>query len=494
MGPFATVKGRTKTSVRGGGNIRNYGGYIRVSKVAGRSGESFISPKVQRERIEAVAAAGGHRIVRWFEDLDQSGAKSDRPGFQQCLTLIEAGELDGMVVAKLDRFSRSIANAVDALRRIDAAGGAFISAEDSLDTSTPMGRFALHMMLAIAELEWERRRESWEVARSNAVARGVHIASRTPTGYDKGEDGRLVANEYAERVAGAFRLKAGGASWAEIRRSMEGVPTPYGSVMWADRSLSHLLSNRVYLGEARSGEFVNAGAHEAVIDEGTFQLAQRKEQKASRRGGPSLLTGLLRCAGCRYCLKPDSMKPKYEGERIRAYRCRGTRAAGKCQSPASTLARVVEPFVVGQFLARFSDVGERQVADDSEARAAAMEVATATAQRDAFLSLDIADAALAQTELNRRQERLDAALAHHASLLLPEALDMSMMVETWPDLMVDEKRELLAAGIGAVFLRRSLNRGPSPIEDRVLILWAGEEPDGLPGPGRRNLPLESFNW
>jgi DNA invertase Pin-like site-specific DNA recombinase len=474
--------------------MRNLAGYIRVSKVAGRSGESFISPKIQRERIEAVATAGGHRIVRWFEDLDQSGVKSDRPGFQQCLSLIEDGELDGMVVAKLDRFSRSIANAVDALRRIDAAGGAFISAEDSLDTSTPMGRFALHMMLAIAELEWERRRESWEVSRANAVARGVHIASRTPTGYDKGEDGRLVPNQYAERVAGAFRLKAGGASWAEIRRSMEGVPTPYGSVMWADRSLSHLLSNRVYLGEARSGEFVNAGAHEAVIDEGTFQLAQRKEQKASRRGGPSLLTGLLRCAGCRYCLKPDSMKPKYEGERIRAYRCRGTRAAGKCSAPASTLARVIEPFVVGAFLARHAKVGGRQVVDDSAQKTAELEIATARAQRDAFLGLEIADAAIAQAELNRRQERLDAALAHHASLLLPEALDMSAMVETWPDFTVEEKRELLSAGIGAIFLRRAPSRGQWPIESRCLILWAGEEPDGLPGPGRRNLPLVQFDW
>lgn len=474
--------------------MKNLGGYIRVSKVAGRSGASFISPKIQRERIEAVAGAGGHTIVRWFEDLDQSGAKSDRPGFQKCLAMIEAGELDGMVVAKLDRFSRSVRHAAEALIRIDKAGGALISAEDSLDTSTPMGRFALHMMLAFAELEWEQRKESWAVARANAVERGIHVSSRVPTGYVKGADGRLTPGEYGPRVADAFRLKARGASWAEIRRSMAGVPTPYGSVEWADRSLSHLLSNRVYLGEARSGEFVRADAHPALIDEGTFQLAQRKEQRASLRHGQSLLTGLLRCAGCRYCLKPDSMKPKYEGERVRLYRCRGTRAAGKCSAPASTLARVVEPYVEAAFLDRYRDVGERQVDDDTEAKAARLEVATATAQRDAFLALDIADPALAQAELNRRQERLDAAEAHLADLLLPEALDMSMMVEEWPELLIEEKRALLAAGIGAIFLRRSPTRGPSPIEDRVLILWAGEGPEGLPGPGRRNLPLLAFDW
>ncbi len=474
--------------------MKKLGAYIRVSRVAGRSGESFISPDVQRERCEGVAKAGGHKIVRWFEDLDESGAKADRPGFQECLGLIESGELDGIVVAKLDRFSRSVADAADAMRRIDAAGGALLSAEDSLDTSSPMGRFALHMMLAVAELEWERRRESWAVARSRAVARGVHIASRTPTGYDRLESGRLVPNDYAPRVQEAFRMKATGASWSQIRRQMAGVPSPYGSVEWADRSLSHLLSNRVYLGEARSGEFVNGEAHPAIVDEGTFQLAQRKEQKPSPRHGHSILTGLLRCAGCRYCLKSDSMRPKYEQGTTRMYRCRGTRASGKCSAPSSALARVIEPFVVDAFLARHSNVGERQVADDLEVRAARLEVDKATAQRDAFLTLDIADAKAAQRELNRRQELVELAEAHLASLKLDDSLDMSMLVDTWPDLTNDEKRELLRAGVGAIFLRRAPGRGQWPISDRVKILWAGDEPDGMPGPGKRNVPLASFDW
>jgi site-specific DNA recombinase len=474
--------------------MKKLAGYVRVSRVAGRSGERFISPDVQRERCEAVAVAGGHKIVRWFEDLDESGAKAQRPGFQKCLSLIESGELDGIVVAKLDRFSRSVADAADAMRRIDAAGGALLSAEDSLDTSSPMGRFALHMMLAVAELEWERRRESWAVARSRAVGRGVHISSRTPTGYDRLPDGRLVPNDDAPRVEEAFRMKAGGASWSEIRRQMVGVVSPYGSVEWADRSLSHLLRNRVYLGEARSGEFVNPEAHAPIVDAGTFQLAQRKEQKASPRHGKSLLTGLLRCAGCRYCLKSDTMSPKFEDGRVRSYRCRGTRAAGKCQAPTSALARVVEPFVVDAFLARHGKVGEQQVVDDTEVRAARLELDKAVAQRDAFLTLDIADAKAAQRELNRRQELVEVGESHLASLKLDEALDMSMLVDTWPDLTDDEKRELLRAGIGAIFLRRAPSRGQWPIADRVKILWAGDEPDGLPGPGRRNLPLVAFDW
>jgi DNA invertase Pin-like site-specific DNA recombinase len=469
-------------------------GYVRVSRVGGRGGASFISPAVQRQKIEAIATAGGHSIAEWIEDLDQSGAKADRPGFVRVMELIESGAVDGVAVAKLDRFSRSVAQAADALRRIDAAGGAFISAEDSLDTSTPMGRFALHMMLAIAELQWEQIRESWETARANAVERGVHIASRTPTGYDRMPDGRLTPNQYAGRIGDCFRAKAAGASWAELNRLMDGIPTPYGSVTWANRSLSHLLTNRVYLGEARSGEFVLAGAHPPLIDEGTFQLAQRREQTPSQRHGESLLAGLLRCAGCRYCLKPDRMKPKYEAERVRLYRCRGTRAMGKCEAPASTLARVIEPWVEQEFLARMTDTEAQQTRDAPDLTDAMREREDALAQRDAFLLLDISDASAAQRELDRRQERLDAAEAHLADLRVPQGLDGRAIIDEWPRLKAGEKRELLKAGIGAIFLRRSPNRGPSAIEDRAVILWRGEAPADLPGPGRRGVPLLPFDW
>jgi DNA invertase Pin-like site-specific DNA recombinase len=131
-------------------------GYIRVSRIAGRSGDSFISPKVQRERIEGIAAAGGHTIVEWHEELDKTAkTKAHRPLFEKALSRIEDGESDGLVVAKLDRFSRSVSDAAVALQRIEDAGGAFISAEDSLDTSTPMGRFALRIIWS-----WIRRRRS----------------------------------------------------------------------------------------------------------------------------------------------------------------------------------------------------------------------------------------------------------------------------------------------------------------------------------------------
>src|SRR5690348_14869173 len=94
-------------------------GYIRVSRVAGREGASFISTEVQRERIEGMAAAHGHTVSDWEQDLDQPGSKYDRPGFQAALEAVERGEADGIIVARLDRFARSVADAARAMQRLE---------------------------------------------------------------------------------------------------------------------------------------------------------------------------------------------------------------------------------------------------------------------------------------------------------------------------------------------------------------------------------------
>src|SRR5262245_17299699 len=104
-------------------------GYIRVSRVAGRHGESFISPDVQRERITAAAAAGRHRVIAWETDLDRTGAKLDRPGLEAALARIERGDADGLAVAKLDRFARSLSGALQTIERLRKAGGELVCAE-----------------------------------------------------------------------------------------------------------------------------------------------------------------------------------------------------------------------------------------------------------------------------------------------------------------------------------------------------------------------------
>ncbi|MEJ7892939.1 MAG: recombinase family protein [Solirubrobacteraceae bacterium] len=111
--------------------------YVRVSQVAGRSGASLISPTLQRERIERWAKLHGASISTVHEELDQSSARADRPMLMEALHRVEAGEIDGIVVAELDRFGRSLLHSLVAIDRIDQAGGTFVSVKDYLDLRTP---------------------------------------------------------------------------------------------------------------------------------------------------------------------------------------------------------------------------------------------------------------------------------------------------------------------------------------------------------------------
>jgi DNA invertase Pin-like site-specific DNA recombinase len=476
--------------------------YVRVSRVGGRAGPAFISPQVQRERCEGAAQAGGHEIVSWTEDLDESGAKADRPGFQKVLARIESGQTDGIVVAKLDRFARSVADAANAMKRIEAAGGALMVAESSLDTSTSFGRFAMHMMLAMAELELDRIKEGWDTARANAVARGVHVASRTPTGYDRDPEKRLVPNRDAPVITELFRRKARGDSWNELAEVLEvaGVLTPYGAAHWTNGSMKSILENRAYLGEARSGEHIHVGAHEPLTDEVTWRAAQRIKQEPSRRKGASLLAGILRCAGCRYAMKPSRMTDRH-GERLMMYSCRGKKAGGKCPAPTTILAHLIEPYVVDKVMERAGDESVRSVKLDGDITDAQRKVDQARAQRDAFLESDIGDVVgldRFKSELQRRQDSLEEAEDRLSELVrrsetadLPSAVELQRI---WPDLELEERRHLLRLGIDAVFLRRPPRRGLSAIDGRVFITWRGEGPDDLPGRDRRAPTIRSFDW
>src|SRR5581483_11546356 len=114
-----------------------------------------------------------------------------RPALNEARERIEAGVSGGIVVARIDRFGRTVARALDAIEEIDQAEGVIITAEGDFDTSTPTGELVLNLMLSLAQFELRRIRDNWQSAKSRAVSRGVHIAARIPPGYRKNGGGRL---------------------------------------------------------------------------------------------------------------------------------------------------------------------------------------------------------------------------------------------------------------------------------------------------------------
>src|SRR5438477_7529325 len=196
--------------------------YGRVSDVRGRSGESFISPEDQMAKCRAYAEAYEHEILEEGLDLDVSGGVMERPVLDRFLAQIRDGEAQGLIVAKLDRFSRSSRGALNALAEIEAAGGVLISVQEQIDSTTAAGRFVRSIFLATAE--WERGRigENWTAAQKSAVGRGVHISRHVPPGYMRDEipasDGRHKISplrpdpKHGKTITEAYRLAAQGAA------------------------------------------------------------------------------------------------------------------------------------------------------------------------------------------------------------------------------------------------------------------------------------------
>jgi site-specific DNA recombinase len=469
-------------------------GYIRVSRRAGREGESFISPEVQRKKIEGWAKLHDVAIVQWWEEIDQSGAKLERPMFQEALARCEAGESGGIVVARLDRFARSAVDALESIKRLNDAGARLVSVEDNFDGSTPMGRFAIGILTLIAELELERIKENWATAVQNAVGRGIHISPRTPVGYTRDKDKRLVIDKRAAPViAEVFRKRAVGESWAELARYLEDrkVYPSTGGKHWSKEGVSRVVKNPVYLGQARSGSVVNDDAHEPIVTRAEFDAAQstNKSLFAQRDGSiasQALLGGLVRCAGCGHTLKITGKTHETTGERYPNYYCVGRYASGPCPNRAFVSSRVLDPYVEQTVLALLrSDGGPvaEAVRASAEIDVAAAAVTTAEHELDLFVNnptlLSVLGEAKFVEGVEVRQGALDAARGRLGELRAQSELATEIadgdLLKAWPTLSIKDKRRLLHGLLEKVVVKRATGRGrhANPISERTQIILRG---------------------
>jgi site-specific DNA recombinase len=451
-------------------------GYIRVSRVAGREGESFISPTVQRERIEAQAAANGHTVVDWHEDLDQPGSRYERPGFQLAIEAVEAGEADGICVARLDRFARSVADAARAIERLEDAGGSLVAIDLGMDTSTSGGRLMRNVLMALAEFELERVRENWASAGSHAANRGVHVCRVAPVGYRKsGKDGKgplELDPDVAPVVRELFQRRGAGESWPSLCRFLdERLPR---ETHWTKSTVYGLIGRRTYLGEARGGGVVNPDAHPPLVTRGEFEAAQQAKADGRHDRGGALLSGLLECGGCGHTLTPMS-----NGARgYSYYKCRKRYSDGLCEAPAAISTRRADGYIEREFLA----------AVESEPVAAAGKPADGTIEQ-ALASLEAAERELSEYRdatlisvigaeaytagLQTRQDAVDAGRRNlgEANAVSPLA-GIRDLRSVWPDLDVRERRQLLASVLDRAVIAPAPGAGKgAAVEGRVELVW-----------------------
>jgi DNA invertase Pin-like site-specific DNA recombinase len=465
-------------------------GIVRVSATKRRSGDSFISPELQLEGMrEWVDDHPDYELPEdlVLEELDVSGARPlpQRPGLSRAVAMVEDGTADGVIGVRLDRLARSPEVWGELRRRVRLAGGVVVAAHHGgVRGDLPEEELVDDVNQSFAKYEVTRARRVFAIAKERAVERGVAVFTE-PAGYDKirgdadprGPRGRLIPNQDAPAIREAFRIRAAGGSFNQIARFLDehSVQTrsrrARHSTCWSRPGVTHLLANRTYLGEIRAAGFVNAHAHEPIIDEATFLAAQHPTPsyngRESRHG--FWLSKVTRCAGCGGALVGSHVKPK--GTWFPIYRC----VTRGCPEPAQISARKLETFVEERLLARVGTIREQDTQPLDDPRES-LEAERHEAQRelDAWRRLPVADVdpVFFSDGLRERRERLDAVLETigrlDAAVPVP-ALSVSLP-DDWPTMPVEERRTVARAALSRVEVRKGARA--VPVSDRIAITFA----------------------
>jgi len=475
--------------------------YVRVSRVAGREGESFISSDVQREQGEAWARLRGVEVPMVHEDLDQSGGKLDRPGLNALLARIRAGETDGVIVSKLDRLSRlGVADALRLVEEITDAGGSIAAVDLGIDPTTPFGEFGMTIMLALARMERRRMSESWEEAKTRALDRGARMGP-TPFGYERDSDGRLQPHpRWAPVVKQAFKLAANDGVDAALKYLLEiDPPQPSPDSPGVHRKLSsdhrtwnawtvrRLLRKRTYLGETRYGDRLVRDSHPALVDRVTFERAHPGEETPQRRAAAIFpLSGFATCAGCGEILVGGRGGVNKDGSGKRTYRCRASLASWRgqrCSAPANVMADRLEAYLLERIKQAYDRSGAPVLAtsvahNDADANFEDLqyELQAAESELERFAADPTAAELLGQAAwaaaVRTRSDRVQAArLTYREHVDTMRTPDIAIPPVELLDSLTPEE---LTPVLRAVFQTVRVTKGRGSLPPRVHLAFHGE--------------------
>ena len=287
--------------------------YTRVSTDQGLE-QDFNSLDAQYDTSQAYirsqAHAGWSLLRAKYDDGGFSGGNTDRPSLQRLLEDVRAGRVDVIVVYKVDRLTRSLADFAKLVELFDRHNVSFVSVTQQFNTTTSMGRLTLNVLLSFAQFEREVTSERIRDKIAASKRKGLWVGGMAPLGYDT-KDRRITVNEpEAETVRTIFRsyLKLGSLNllMADLRR--RGIVTKLrtlktgetvGGIPFTRGPLAHLLRNRFYIGDVPFKGEILKGEQPAIVDRDLFEAVQAKlsEQvnghKAARMKSEALLIGRI---------------------------------------------------------------------------------------------------------------------------------------------------------------------------------------------------------
>lgn len=275
----------------------------------------FNSLDAQREACAAYilsqAGEGWEPLNELYDDGGWSGGSMDRPALRQLLDDIQAGKVDIVVVYKVDRLTRSLADFAKIVEILDARGASFVSVTQAFNTTNSMGRLTLNVLLSFAQFEREVTGERIRDKIAASKRKGMWMGGTVPHGYrvedrklliepTEAEEVRYIFNRYLElrSVPKLVEDLAGRGMRTRTRHRKSGGMT--GNVCFGKGPLGFLLKNPVFIGKIRHKDSIYDGEHDAIIDPDVFERVQtilasnnRDKLIARHAKSPTLLSGLV---------------------------------------------------------------------------------------------------------------------------------------------------------------------------------------------------------
>ena len=275
---------------------------------------AFNSLDAQREACEAYVKSQAHEgwtlLRERFDDGGLSGASLDRPALQRLLDYVRARQIDVIVVYKVDRLTRSLADFAKLVELFDEYDVSFVSITQSFNTTSSMGRLTLNVLLSFAQFEREVIGERVRDKIAASKRKGMWVGGPVPLGYRSvgkklqvaPEEATLVRKIFADYLTlGSIRALADALNGEGLRPKPRQLAN--GKVVQAScyrvGPLAHLLKNRFYIGEVVYRNETHKGEHEPIVASELFDTVQERlrqqavERSRQRRSSPSLLIGRL---------------------------------------------------------------------------------------------------------------------------------------------------------------------------------------------------------
>ncbi len=322
--------------------------YTRKSSEEGLDQE-FNSLHAQREACAAYIASQKHEgwqaVKTHYDDGGYSGGNMDRPALRQLLDDIETGKVNMVVVYKVDRLTRSLADFAKIIEHFDNRSVSFVSVTQQFNTTSSMGRLTLNILLSFAQFEREVTGERIRDKIAASKKKGMWMGGFIPLGYDLKDRKLLVNEEEAKTVQYIYRryLELGCVRLLKEDLDSRGVRSKArrnkAGCLLSRGLLYKILSNPIYIGKIRHKGISYPGQHQAILDRGLWEQVQRHmasnavEHKArsSNNGTCPLSNKLFDASGERLV----SAHANKKGRRYRYYISESLRSGPKASSPTS---------------------------------------------------------------------------------------------------------------------------------------------------------------